>query len=67
MGEELAIDYPTLKYLFSTEYNKDIDLSDCSHLDASRNSINFTKNMTLVLVSTDWFMSRTHIDDMGVI
>ena len=23
--------------------------------------------MTLILVSTDWFMSGTHIDDIGII
>ena len=65
MREELAIDYPALKYLFSIE-NK-FEVVAVLYLNASRNSINFTKNMTLsTLVSTNWLMSGTHINDIGV-
>jgi hypothetical protein len=65
MREKLAIDYPALKYFFSIEYRYEVV---AVYLDASRNSINFTKDMTLsTLVSTNWLMSGTHIDDMGVI
>lgn len=66
MGEELAIDYPALNTC-SASNTKNIGWVVAVYLDASRNSINFTKNMTLILVSTDWFMSGTHIDDMGII
>jgi hypothetical protein len=65
MGEDLAIDYPAL--IFCSVLNTRYRWVWLQYLDASRNSINFTRKMTLVLVSTDWLMSGTHIDDIGVI
>ena len=45
---------------------KDI-VKSTQYLDASCNSINVAKKITLVLMGTNWLVSRAYIDNIGVI
>ena len=66
MREVRRVDDSTLSLYFSIQYYDATNYFE-KYLDTSCDSIDLTKDMTLIFMCTDWLVARSSIHSVGII